>query len=368
LMRHTPGILDQLSGHFNQTLDRIKASSSVLCQAQYSLQARQSNQTYGYQRKLRARMEQSEEFEQLFFNVNIIQGFTNSIHQQTTEMLSKLIEAPDRIQVVLSIFENLCLFKNLSSLNHKMGNLIRIILFDLGPYLHQRDRDMSNVQQQQLEKLKVFAARIKELSKGFESFLGHQLESMPSYEQIMADPAHEAQSGDNQCNFEGLQRNHKALWYLRILQDYAYKFDKYIGEMTRRDLTLIEWQDALRPQILYQRIIPEKELQMFHRVVLQSEEEFKAEAKDFACFSTKRKAKVGQLRSFLREPLVEKDFKAIVTRLSERRAQVDHAYKFVQEIHYELCGMHLSDTQYFAKLSRLVYNSTITTYRRAAPA
>lgn len=83
---------------------------------------------YGYQRKLRVRLEQTDQFEQLYYNISIIQGFVQTFSQQSLEMLSKLVETPDRIRLVLSIFENLCLFKNMQTFVAKLGNLMRLVL------------------------------------------------------------------------------------------------------------------------------------------------------------------------------------------------------------------------------------------------
>lgn len=71
-------------------------------------------------------MDQTELYEQLYYNASIIAGFTT---QQSLEFLYKLFETPDSIKPILSIFENMCLFSNLNSLSVKMmNNLLRIIL------------------------------------------------------------------------------------------------------------------------------------------------------------------------------------------------------------------------------------------------
>ena len=76
-----PSILGMLSMHFNKTLDKIKTLSSELCQAQYIYVNSLQINNYGYQRKLRIRMEQTDQFEQLYYNISIIQGFVQSFHQ-----------------------------------------------------------------------------------------------------------------------------------------------------------------------------------------------------------------------------------------------------------------------------------------------
>ena len=68
---------------------------------------------------------------------------------------------------------------------------------------------------------------------------------------------------------------------------------------------------------------------MFNKAVMQSEDVFAAEGKEMSCYSAKRKGEVTKLRSFLREQLVEADFKAIVTRLAEKRKEVDQTYKYI---------------------------------------
>ena len=46
-----------------------------------------------------------------------------------------------------------------------------------------RERELSPEQQQaMLEKFKVFAGRIKDLTKGFVACIGHPLDKMPTYE------------------------------------------------------------------------------------------------------------------------------------------------------------------------------------------
>ena len=90
-------------------------------------------------------MEQTEQFEQLHYNVSIVQGFTASLGHQTQEVLSKVIEKSEKITDVLTIFENFCLFKNLSQFSVKLNNLIRITLNDRDPMM-QRERDIPEEQ------------------------------------------------------------------------------------------------------------------------------------------------------------------------------------------------------------------------------
>ena len=74
--------------------------------------------------------------------MSIVQGFTSSLGQQTQEMLSKLVEKPERIKEVLAIYENLCLFKNLGQFNIKLQNLFKIILNDFRDPMMHRERDI----------------------------------------------------------------------------------------------------------------------------------------------------------------------------------------------------------------------------------
>ena len=73
-------------------------------------------------------MEHTEIYEQLYYNVSIIYGLTSNISSQTYEVLSEMVESPERIKKLLQIFENLAIFKNLSFLNHKMANLLKLIM------------------------------------------------------------------------------------------------------------------------------------------------------------------------------------------------------------------------------------------------
>ena len=79
---------------------------------------------------------------------------------------------------------------------------------------------------------------------------------------------------------------------------------------------------------------------MFHDCVLQSDEEFASADKDLDSPSAiSHKKHVSQLRSALREKLTEKDFKSLVTKLFEKRKQVDQSFKYVTEGHYERYGL-----------------------------
>ena len=70
--------------------------------------------------------------------------------------------------------------------------------------------------------------------------------------------------------------------------------------------------------------MPLKELEMFHEAMLQSEEDFNGADKDLDSQSAAaHKRQVSQLRSALREKITEKGFKSLVTKLVEKRKQVD---------------------------------------------
>ena len=116
----------------------------------------------------------------------------------------------------------------------------------------------------------MFAGRIKELTTGFTSFLGKPLDKMPTYDEILAEPSTfsiEEHKGAA-CPFEGLTRKQQFLWYVKTLSDYASKLEKANGDQTRRDITLIEWEEVIQPLILFLRVIPEKELDMFNQTML----------------------------------------------------------------------------------------------------
>ena len=55
---------------------------------------------------------------------------------------------------------------------------------------------------------------------------------------------------------------------MRTMYDYSQKFEKFTGDLTKSNITLIEWGDAIRVQLLFQRIMPERELQAFNEAVL----------------------------------------------------------------------------------------------------
>ena len=78
-------------------------------------------------------MEQTEQWEQLAYLASVVQGFTQSLNASAAEMLAKLVETPDRILAVLSIFENFSLFKNLNSFNTQ----IQMLLIPLGILLRK---------------------------------------------------------------------------------------------------------------------------------------------------------------------------------------------------------------------------------------
>lgn len=124
-----------------------------------------------------------------------------------------------------------------------------------------------------MEKLKVFAARINDLCVGFESFLGYPLDQMPDYDLLMAEPpAREEPLKGAQCPYRGLSREHTMMWYARALSDYVHKLQTGLGEGARRDLSSIEWQDVIRIQVLFTRVLPRKEHQLFNRALTQSED------------------------------------------------------------------------------------------------
>ena len=115
--------------------------------------------------------------------------------------------------------------------------------------------------------------------------------------------------------------------------------------------------------------MPLKELDIFHEVMLQSEESFAGADKDLDSPSTSfHKKHVSQLRSALREKLTESDFKSLVTRLFERRKQVDQSFKYVTDGHYERYGLQLSDNHWFRQLNRVIFNSIKQLYNSRQPA
>ena len=118
-----------------------------------------------------------------------------------------MIEKSNKITEVLTIFENFCLFKNLSQFSAKLNNLIRITLNDRDPMM-QRERDIPEEQRiAQHQKFKVFAGRINDLTAGFVHCVGKDLESMPTYDQIMAEPVSQSGLKDgSKCRFSGLTR------------------------------------------------------------------------------------------------------------------------------------------------------------------
>ena len=145
-------------------------------------------------------------------------------------------------------YENLSQFKNLSSLSSRMGILMRAIFFDISsPFDNHQQREMSQIHQGQVEKLKVFAKRINELCIGFESFLGHPLDQLPEFDHLMAGRIEpDTNLKGVQCPFQGLSRENTIMWYSRALSDYVQKFQTSISEINRRDLSYIEWQEVMR--------------------------------------------------------------------------------------------------------------------------
>lgn len=127
-----------------------------------------------------------------------------------------------------------------------------------------------------LEKFKVFAGRINDLTKGFVACIGHPLDKMPTYEEIMAEPLTKPESQNDskdsgaECRFKGLNRRQKIQWYVKTITEHVTRLDKHsqMGEQTRRDITLIDWGECIMPQLLFQRIMPLKELDMFHETML----------------------------------------------------------------------------------------------------
>lgn len=154
----------------------------------------------------------------------------------------------------------------------------------------------------------MFASRINELTKGFAAFIGLPLDSMPTYEQIMAEPVEERASGQEagKCRFEGLTRRQGIQWYVKTITEHVNRLEKLIqtSEHTRRDITLIDWTDSIQPQFLFQRIMPLKELEKFHEALLQSDEQFavSVDNEDSQAAEGHRKH-VAKLRSALREKI-----------------------------------------------------------------
>lgn len=70
----------------------------------------------------------------------------------------------------------------------------------------------------------------------------------------------------------------------------------------------------------------------------------------------------------MRKPITEKDFKSIVTGLAEKKKLVDHTFRYIYDLHYEVYGLHLYSDQKFTKLNKIIHNATLTTHRRGAPA
>ena len=101
--------------------------------------------------------------------------------------------------------------------------------------------------------------------------------------------------------------------------------------------------------------------------MLQSDEEFAASFKDQESKSALRKKHITQLRSSLREKLVNSDFKTILQKLIENRGKVDVGFKYVTESHYEQHGLQLAEQYYFTKLNKMIYNNTKTVYQRHPP-
>ena len=54
------------------------------------------------------------------------------------------------------------------------------------------------------------------------------------------------------------------MWYLKTLSDYANKLEKVNSDYTRQDMTLVDWSDAIEPLLLFMRVIPEKEADLFN--------------------------------------------------------------------------------------------------------
>ena len=82
---------------------------------------------------------------------------------------------------------------------------------------------------------------------------------MPKYDQLLTEPSSAEHTGAT-CPFKGLSRNLEVLWYVRTMYDYSQKFEKFTGDLTKSNITLIEWEDAIRVQLLFQRVMPEREL------------------------------------------------------------------------------------------------------------
>ena len=76
--------------------------------------------------------------------------------------------------------------------------------------------------------------------------------------------------------------------------------------------------------------MPERELELFNRLVMQDDSEFEDQAKELKQATPTRCQQIANLRSFMRGKLAKgNDFKAMVTALSDQRRHVDQAYKWV---------------------------------------
>lgn len=65
-------------------------------------------------------------------------------------------------------------------------------------------------------------------------------------------------------------------------------------------MTLIEWTEVIQPLLLFLRVIPEKEMDLFNQTMLESESDFAQAHKNLHCYSSERKSQISQLRSALR--------------------------------------------------------------------
>ena len=124
----------------------------------------------------------------------------------------------------------------------------------------------------------------------------------------------------------------------------------------------------MKPQILFQRVMPERELELFNELMLRSDSEFSNDFDKSANATPEKKKSIVTLRSAMKQTLIGKDFKALVTELAESRSQVDRSFKYLIEGHYEQHGLQISDAHWFTKLGRTVHSATMAAFRRQQPA
>ena len=92
------------------------------------------------------------------------------------------------------------------------------------------------------------------------------------------------------------------------------------SDAARRDIAHVDWEGALKPQILFQRVMPERELEMFNELMLRPDAEFSQVFDKTANATPEKKKPITTLRNAMKQTLVGKDFKALVTELAENRS------------------------------------------------